>query len=458
MADEIRVLAASGMLGSGYLESSLKRAMSWNPDFIGCDAGSTDGGPSRLGLGKCSFSKAAVKRDLRLALIAAQNKHIPLLIGSAGSAGADPNLSWTVDIVKEIAHEEKLHFPMAVIHAEQKKEYLKEKMRQGKIRPLKPAPDYSEEVIDRSERIVGMMGCEPFIRALEEGAEVVIAGRSSDTSIFSAIPMQRGFPSAQVWHAAKILECGAACVAQRSRADGMFAWIGHDYFIVEPPNPDYICTPQSVASHTFYETASPVHLYEPSGMVDTSQARYEAVSERSVKVTETKFIPAKTYTIKLEGVERAGYQSVAIGGVRDPLVIGQIDEWLVRFKEKVQQRIGEMFGEELATGGYILNVRVYGKNGVMGKMEPLKKTVSHELGLVLEVTAQTQEIANAVMGSACHMGLHLSISQWKGLISNLAFPHNPYHMERGLVFRFNVNHVVEPADPYEMFPMEIIKI
>ena len=70
--DEVRALAATGVLGSGYLASTLERAMSWNPHFIGCDAGSTDSGPSSLGAGKCSFSKAAVKRDLRLALLAAR--------------------------------------------------------------------------------------------------------------------------------------------------------------------------------------------------------------------------------------------------------------------------------------------------------------------------------------------------------------------------------------------------
>jgi hypothetical protein len=91
-------------------------------------------------------------------------------------------------------------------------------------------------------------------------------------------------------------------------------------------------------------------------------------------------------------------------------------------------------------------------------MEPEKKVTAHELGLVMEATAPTQEMATAIMSSACHMGLHLAIPQWKGLISNLAFPHSPHHMERGPVFRFNVNHLVEPADPYEMFPMEMIKV
>lgn len=458
MADEIRYLALSGMLGSGYLESSLERGLAWDPAFLGCDAGSTDGGATGLGKGVCSFSRAAVKRDLRLGLLAARRKKVPLLIGSAGTGGGDANLAWVVDIVKEIAREERLHFPMAVIHAEQAKEYLKKKLAEGKIRPLKPAPPFDEKVIERSEHIVGMMGAEPFARALAEGAEVVIAGRSSDTSIFAALPLQRGFPPAQVWHAAKILECGAACVAHRTRGDCMFARIGHGYFVVEPPNPEYMCTPVSVAAHTFYETSSPIHLYEPSGMIDTSTAQYEAVNGRAVRVSGTQFVPAETYTIKLEGVEKVGYQAISIAGVRDPVLIGQIDEWLDRLREKVRQRAGETYGKEFADGGYVFNVRIFGRDGVMGKREPVRGAPMHELLLAMEVTAPSQEMASGIMGSACHLGLHLSIAQWKGFVSTLAFPYSPKHIDRGPVYRFNVNHVVEPADPYEMFPMEIVTL
>jgi hypothetical protein len=458
MKNEIRVLAATSMLGAGYLESSLEKGLSWGADFIGCDAGSTDGGPSRLGTGACAYSKAAVKCDLRLALLAARKKKIPLLIGSAGSAGGDINLAWTVEIAKEIAREEQLHFTMAVIHAEQDKEYLKKKMAEGKIRPLKPAPPYDEKAIDRSEHIVGMMGAEPFMRALEEGADVVIAGRSSDTSIYAAVPIQRGFSPGPVWHAAKILECGAACVTQRSRADSMFARIGQGYFIVEPPNPEYICTPVSVAAHTFYETGSPVHLYEPSGMLDTSTTDYQAESDRSVRVSGSQFVPAEKYTIKLEGAEKAGYRSMSIAFVRDPVLIEQLDEWLDRFREKVKQRTRELFGEKVADGGYVFNIRVGGRNAVLGNSEPMKDSVAHELTLIMEITAPTQEIASAIMASAGHMGLHLSIPGWKGLTSNFAFPYSPRHVAMGPVYRFNVNHVVEPADAYEMFPIELVKL
>ena len=458
--DEINVLAATGMLGSGFLESTFQRALSWNPAFIGSDAGSTDGGPTFLGTGGCSYSRTAVKRDLRLSLLAARNIDIPLLIGSAGYAGGDLNLSWTVDIAKEIAREEGLHFKMAVIHSEQDKAYLKKKMAEGKIYPLKPAPSYDEQTIDRSEHIVGMMGAEPFIRALEEGADVVIAGRSSDTSIFAAIPIQRGYSAGPVWHAAKVLECGSACVVSRSVGDSMFARIGQEYFIMDPPNPEHRCTPLSVAAHTFYETSSPIHLYEPSGMVDTSAATFEAENERAVKVTGSRFVKAESYRIKLEGVEKAGYQAISIAGIRDPILIGQIDEWIARLREIVKKRVYDMYGDEIISEGYFFNIRVYGKNGVLGALEPLSKKPSsqYELALVFEATAPTQEMATSIMSAAPQIALHMRVPGWSGFPSNLAFPYSPKFIERGPVFRFNVNHVVEPADPYEMFPMEMVKI
>jgi hypothetical protein len=460
MAQEVKAIALTGMLGTGFIESSLRRALSWEPDFIGCDAGSTDSGPATLGSGRATHPRAGVKRDLRLGLLGARENRIPLLIGSAGSAGADPNLAWFVEIVKEIAREEGLHFKMAVIHSEQSKKYLKKKLAEGKIRPLKPAPPINAKVIDKSAHIVGMMGAEPYVRALESGAEVVIAGRSSDTSIFAAIPIQRGLPPGPVWHAAKVLECGAACVTHRPRGgDCMFARIGEGYFEMEPPNPEYACTPTSVAAHTFYETCSPVHLYEPTGMVDTSTAIYEALDNRVVRVTGSRFVPAETYTIKLEGAEKVGYQTICIAGVRDPVLINQIDSWLNILREKVKQRVTDMYGEKVANGGYVFDVRIYGRNGVLGDNEPVKAGANHELGLILETTAPTQKMADAITAAAAQYGLHQAVPQWQGgAISNFAFPYSPKHTPRGPVYRFTLNHLVEPADPYEMFPMEMEQI
>jgi hypothetical protein len=454
--DEIRILSPTGVCGSGFLESSFERALAQEPHFIGCDAGSTDPGPEFLGTGRTAFPEAAIRRDLRLMLLGARRLGIPLLIGSAGTGGNDIQLDLMHRLIREIAAEEKLRFTLALIHAEQDRSYLRRRLREGRIKPLSPAPVFDEAAIERSEHIVGMMGAEPFMRALERGADVVLAGRASDTAIFAALPILRGFPEGLAWHAAKILECGAAAVVNRRTPDCMFAWLRRDHFLVEAPDPELRCTPQSIASHSLYENADPFRLVECSGTLDLTDSRYEALTDRAVRVCGSAFIPAERYTVKLEGAEKAGYQSILIGSIRDPFIIRQIDDWTARLTEKIHARVRMVYGERLRPDDYFFHIRIYGKNGTMGPLEPVTEIRSHELCLVFEATAPTQEIASTIAQITRHQALHLPIPEWSGLITAVACPYNP--LDRGAVYRFNVNHVVEPDDPYEMFPMEIVEI
>jgi hypothetical protein len=455
-AEEIRILSPTGVCGSGFIERSFENALAWKPHFIGCDAGSTDPGPAYLGSGRTAFPRDAIRRDLRLMLLGARRLGIPLLIGSAGTGGNDLQLDLMHGLAREIAAAEGLGFRLALIHAEQDKTYLKRRLAEGRIRPLSPAPHFDAATIDRSEHIVGMMGAEPFMRALASGADVIIAGRASDTAIFAALPIMRGFPEGVAWHAAKILECGAASVVQRKTPDCMFAWVRNDHFVVEAPDPDLRCTPQSIAAHSLYENADPFRLVECSGTLDLAASRYEALSERAVKVSDSAFIPAQRYTVKLEGAEKAGYQSILIGSVRDPFIIRQIDDWVARLEEKIHNRINMVYGDALRRGDYLLHIRIYGKNGTMGPLEPVREIRSHELCLSFEATAPTQEQASTIAGIIRHQALHLPIPEWSGLITALACPYN--HLDRGAVYRFNVNHVLEPDDPCEMFPMRLFDI
>jgi hypothetical protein len=107
---------------------------------------------------------------------------------------------------------------------------------------------------------------------------------------------------------------------------------------------------------------------------------------------------------------------------------------------------------------YVFYIRVYGKNGTMGPLEPVKDIHTHELCLLFEVTAPTQEIASSIAAITRHQAIHLPIPEWGGLITGVACPYNPAYLERGAVYRFCVNHVVEPDDPYEMFPIEYIDV
>jgi hypothetical protein len=116
-----------------------------------------------------------------------------------------------------------------------------------------------------------------------------------------------------------------------------------------------------------------------------------------------------------------------------------------------------VFDAETAAN-YVFNLRIYGKDGTMGPLEPMQNITSHELCLVLEVTAPTQEIATTIVSMARHQALHLPIPEWSGLITGVACIYSPAYLERGAVYRFCVNHVVEPDDPYEMFPIDMLEV
>ncbi len=457
---EVRVLSATGMLGSGFPAESLERAVSWGPDFIGCDSGSSDFGPFPLASGQSPMPRDAWKRDIRLILHAGRTAGIPVLIGTTGGAGANAHLSWGREIVEEIAHEDGLRFRLATIESELEPDFVARCFEAGRVRPLDPAPETSPERISRAAHIVALMGVEPYQAALDGGADVVLAGRSTDTAIFSAIPLRRGCDPGLVWHAAKLLECGAAPVEHRLRPDCMMGYIRDDHVQLTPPNPALRCTPLSVAAHTLYENGDPFHLYEPSGMLDTTDATYEALDdERSVRIAGARFVPAATHTVKLEATELAGYQAFSVAGIRDAAVLDDLDGFLATCHGRIQARLCDLYGETVQLGrDCSFRYVVYGRNGVMGALEPERSVPGHEVGIVLEATAPTQHLADTLIGLAEYITMHNPVPQWKGFTTNLAFPYAPSHVSRGATYRFALNHVLELDDPLEVFPVEFMDL
>ncbi len=453
--DEIRVIAATAVVGDGFNQDTFYEAIQeWKPHVIGCDSGIRGDGPYWLGNATSHWEWRTVKRDLAIMLVAARRYDLPLLIGSAGSVGADPNLAWLARMVKELAAEHALHFRLALVHAEQSPDYLKRKMREGKVRPLHPAPELDDQVIDRSAHIVGMMGHEPYLKALEGGAQVVLAGRSTDAAIFAAVPLREGFPPGLVWHAGTVIEAGGLAAVHMDGVghEGMFARIRRDYFELTPTNPQLEVSPLSVAAQTLYEERSAFDLVVPSGTLNVKETKYEAIDKRVVRVSGSRFTPADEYSVKLEGAELVGYQACFIGGIRDAMIIRQFDTWLEDVERSAQGRVDKIYGG--SPPKYRSNFRVYGKNGVMGALEPIQGITSHEVGIVHEVTAPTQEDANAICHAFASTLIHTPVPEWSGAVMTLAKPPAPGILEKGPVYRFNMNHVVLPDDPLEMFPIE----
>lgn len=452
---EMRMMATTGMLGYGYTEEAFRRGLEQKPDFIAADGGSMDPGPYYLGEGIPFVSRKAMKRDLALMIEAGIEHNIPVMIGSAGGGGSDPQVAFVREIAEEIAQEKGLSFRMAVIHAEQPKDFIKQKIGEGKVAPLGPIADLTEEDVDETHRVVGMMGVEPFQKALEDGAQVVIAGRATDASIYSAIPLMHGYDPGLVWHLAKIIECAGQVTTPRPGQDCVLGTLADDHFLVEPGHPDKRCTRMRIAAHTLYENPSPYHLVEPDGTLVTTDSEYEQVDPRVVRVSGSRFEASNRYTVKLEGVKETGYRTVFIAGVRDPVLIAGIEGFIESCHERVA---GEMANLGVGRDSYTLNIRVYGKDATMGVREPVKHTAAHEIGVLVDVLADDEDTSKAVMAKCRYALLHTDFPGRKCISGNLAIPFSPSDMPVGMTYGFNVWHTMELDDPLAPFPIEMVDV
>jgi len=455
MSDSLSMMATTGLLGYGFGEESFRHGLEMDLDFIAADAGSMDPGPHYLGAGVPFVSRKAIKRDIGLMLEGALEKGIPMLIGSAGGGGSAPQVAIVREVVEEIAEERGLHFKMAVIHADQSTSYLKTKLAAGKIEPLGPIDDVTEATIDETHRVVAMMGVEPFQEALRGGAQVVIAGRATDASIYSAIPLMHGFDPGLVWHLSKIIECAGAVVVPKTGQDCVVGTLHKDHFLVAPAHPESKCTRRSVAAHTLYENPSPYHLEEPEGTVVTVDSTYEQVDERTVKVAGSRFERSNRYTVKLEGVRRAGYRTAFIAGARDPGLIAIVDDYVESCRARVRMQL-----EPLGIGDddYRLSIRIYGKSGTMASREPITDAQPHEIGILAEVLADDEETSKTVMAKARLALLHSDFPGRKCISGNLAIPFSPSDLPVGETYEFNLWHIMEIDDPLEPFPMEMVEV
>ena len=217
--------------------------------------------------------------------------------------------------------------------------------------------------------------------------------------------MRAGFDARLAIHMGKILECGGAAAYPRHGSDSLLGVMDQDSFTVEPPNPDKVCTVASVAAHSLYERSDPYRLALPGGAIDLAATTFEQVTPRAVRVSGTRFVGAAPYTFKLEGVRRAGYRTITVAGMRDPMLISQLDAYL----ENVRTRVAETYHRRLSPA--LPRLRPRWRDG---PLEPAKEIRSHELGLVIEVVADDPETSAAILALSRSAALHVDLPGAQG--------------------------------------------
>jgi hypothetical protein len=347
-------------------------------------------------------------------------------------------------MVEEIAADEGLALRLARIYSEQSTTGLKERLVAGRTAPLPPSAPLTEELLDRCDHVVGLLGAEPFIDALDAGADVIVAGRATDTAVIAAAALRLGCPPGPTWHAAKTAECGGQCTSN-PRGGGVLVTIDDDGFSVDPLDPSSSCTPLSVAAHMLYENADPNTMREPTGTLDVTDAVYTQLDDRRVRVTGSHFHP-EPRTMKLEGAGLVGYQSLAIAGIREPEILAEIDLWAEGLRELVAAKARTLMG--LGEDECRIEIRCYGWNAVLGDRDP-DPTPPREVGAMLLVTARDQQTATRVVKLANPYLLHMPLPHMEHLPS-FAFVASPAETERGPLYEFLLNHVVELDSPTDL--------
>jgi len=446
-----RVLIPSGALGLDYDRAALARGVAMHPDLIAIDGGSTDSGPHYLGTGTSKYSRASTKAEWKGLIEARAEAGCPLVIGTAGTCGADSAVDWLVEITRECLAELGLSARIAVLKSQQDPEVVVQALEAGRIRPLPNAPTVDAGLIRSCSNIVALAGAEQIAAALATGAEIVIAGRTTDTATIAALPLTRGDHAGGAWHGAKIGECGALCTENPASGVLMVEFDAAG-FTVTPMADGVRATPHTVSAHMLYENSDPFVLYEPGGHLDVTGARYRPENGSGVRVEGSVWVPEAAYTVKLEGAKVAGYQSLILATVRDARYVENVRDWVAdisrRHAAKVQARLG------LGRDEYSCEIRLIGVDATLGDRER-RTGAPVEVGVMGIVTASTQAQANEIAKILNPYLLHHALTPEEEM-PTFAFPFSPAEVDRGPIYEFCLNHVMVLDDPMAAFRLEVI--
>ena len=104
--------------------------------------------------------------------------------------------------------------------------------------------------------------------------------------------------------------------------------------------------------------------------------------------------------------------------------------------------------------GYELHYTVYGRNGVMGELEPLKDRPAHELCILVQGVAPTAEMAEEVCMIGTRQMFYARLPEVKGSAGSVAFALDEV-LRASPAYRWTLNHTLRCDDPLELFPTHV---
>lgn len=442
----LKIICPNGHLGFAPLRpASFLLGVEAGPDIIAADSGSDDVGPVPLGTDTSTSPEGWQRHDLEQMLLAARRLRVPMIIGSAGDTGSNSRVDLYCRMIRELAAQHGLApFRLGWFYSEVSTERVRRGLRDGSgVRGLEGFADLTESELDATSRIVAMAGVHPYRRLLEMGADVIIGGRSSDAALFAAPALHHGFSADHAYYLGKVLECASFCAEPYGGKETVLGEISHEDVRVTAMHPPQRCTVASVSAHAMYERSNPYEEFFAGGRLDMRNCRYEQLDERTTRITGSRFLPDAQVRVKLEGAGKVGERYVGLCGIRDPYTVAHVDEVIAWAREQVRARFGD--------SGYELHYNVYGRDGVMGDLEPLRNRPGHELAVLVQGVAPTREVAEEVAMIGLRQMFYARLPDVKGTAGSVSFPLDEVLLASP-AYRWTVNHTLAVADPMELFP------
>jgi hypothetical protein len=429
---------------SASVSEMIDQAFDWGVDVIAAQGTSTDWGAYWLGSGEQVNTVTNLKENVRPFLRAAVEHQVPFVF-SVGLAGGDVHLQECLDRIDELCVEEGWVLNIGVLSGEISKERLHAALEAGlTVRAAYNHPDLSpvltKDDVDASIRVVGLLGVEPIIKALETGVDGVITGRALDIGLHMAVPMMRGIPRHVAAHAGKVIECGGVACEKSSASNPVWADIDEEGFTVRSCKPDSPATIRSIAAHCFYERSNPFQETNPGGVLDLTEVTYEQLDANSVRCEGARWVDAP-YSVLIEGAKLLGYRTIAVMTAKDPGFIAHVDE-LIEQMHGIIDRSPQTAGHKRGAD-FDVTAKVFGPNQGKGEGDPV--------AIIVDAVAETPELADTV----AFVGYsHIHAGHFEGRLTtagNVSFAYMPILQQLGAVYAFSVYHVLPLDDPSEPF-------
>lgn len=446
--ESIKIVTPVGMLGYAFNDEELSKAVEEGCEAIIMDSGSTDSGPQKLGLGKMTCPKESYIRDLNSLVSSVYHNSVKLIIGSAGGDGTNAHVDELVEIIQNAATTNNYKLKVLKIYSNIDKAIVIDSFQNGGISSCGSSPELTYENIEDSVTIVGQMGHEPFLEAMQKTPDfdIIIAGRAYDPAPYAAYCLFRGFTDLGIaYNMGKVMECGGQCLVPKSKIAIAEVW--NNYFEISTVTPGVKCTEQSLAAHTLYEKTRPDLLPGPGGILDLRKTKFFE-NERKAGATGTEFIKSDEYTIKLEAAKVCGYRAIFTGIIADPILISNIEGYLASIKKHVESIF--------TTENFKLNINTYG-NGSEFNL-PHEQQKGDSVFLFGDVIAETQGQATNIASMARVAAVHAPYPNQLATAGNLAMPIIPLEVPLGEYCEFSIYHTMKVSSALILFPWSVVQI